>query len=126
MTSIEEFETRRRAVADQILAEPEQFDMDSFGYQTKACCGTVTCLAGTAVLQAEKLGQCTVRWSQLDGHPDFFLLMDGLTVANHFGVVAIDDFARKYLGLQTDSLFYRFELTAEEAAKALLEAPYVS
>lgn len=116
------------AVADQILAEPKGFDMDTFGHRTS--CGTVACLAGTAVLQAETQDKCVVKWAHnADEYPDGpYSVMDHLIVPDVTGqkVVQVNDFARTYLGLKSDSLFYRFGFNSEDAAKALLEAPYVS
>lgn len=108
----EVFEQRRRGLADHILEHPEEFDMDTWGYQHS--CGTVACLAGNAALQAAREGLCKITW-----------LPGGLNVIKADGIANfVDRFARGYLGLVDNKLFYRFDLTAETAAKALLEAPY--
>ena len=114
----EEYERRRMEVATYIVTHPEDFDMDTWGYRTH--CGTVACLAGTATLFAEQKELCSTRWTRGSN-----VLRDVVVLPNG-RAQTLDLFARDYLGLDHRDIFYDFQLTAELAAKRLLEEPYIS
>ena len=122
MTDRETYERRRMAVANHILEHPEEFDMNTWGYQS--ACGTVACLAGTAVLQAATEGLCQPVWT---AHGDTTTALKYARRPGWEGFATISRFARDYLGMTPSgtSLFHRHELDPEHAAKALLELPYV-
>ena len=123
MTDQETYEQRRMAVANHILEHPKEFDMNTWGYQGTAC-GTVACLAGTAVLQAASEGLCSLVWSE---HSPGVQALKLVRRPGHNGFASVSQFARDYLGMTSldSQLFHRYYLTPEEAAKALLELPYV-
>lgn len=122
MTDQQTFEARRMAVANHILEHPEEFDMNTWGYQST--CGTVACLAGTAALQAAAQDLCTPVWTQ---HGSGVNALKYVRRPGRAGFAPISTFAREYLGMTAfgANLFHRYELTPEQAAKALLEEPYV-
>ena len=122
MTDQQTFEARRMAVADHILAHPEEFDMNTWGYQS--ACGTVACLAGTAVLQAAAEGLCQPVWA---AHNSTTMALKLVRRPGREGFAPVSTFARDYLGMERSDihLFHQYELDPEHAAKALLELPYV-
>lgn len=122
MTDQETYEQRRMAVANHILEHPKEFDMNTWGYQGTAC-GTVACLAGTAALQAASEGLCDLVWTE---HSQGVQALKLVRRPGRNGFASVSQFARDYLGMHPAStqLFHRYELTPEQAAKALLEEPY--
>lgn len=116
----EDFERRRMELADHILEHPEEFDMHVWGYETQ--CGTVGCLAGNAALQAAREGLCEIVWEK-DPYSSFERVFNSV-VGSGFKERLVPTFARDYLGLVDGTLFYRYDLTPETVAKALLEKPY--
>lgn len=116
----ETFEQRRMALADYILEHPGEFDMDYWGYRT--ACGAAGCIAGNAVFQAVREGLCHPMWFRVHANRAGFEAVtrsDGSTQS-------VAQFAQDYLDLPDKGLFSGFDLTPETAAKALLEAPYLS
>jgi hypothetical protein len=122
VTDQQEYERRRMAVANHILEHPEEFDMNTWGYQS--ACGTVACLAGTAVLQAAAEGLCQPVWT---AHNSTTMALKLVRRSGREGFAPVSNFARDYLGMTPSGaqLFHRYEHDPEHAAKALLELPYV-
>jgi hypothetical protein len=122
VTDQQEYERRRMAVANHILEHPEEFDMNTWGYQS--ACGTVACLAGTAVLQAAAEGLCQPVWP---AHNSTTMAVKLVRRSGREGFAPVSHFARDHLGMTPAGaqLFHRYELDPEHAAKALLELPYV-
>lgn len=133
MTTREEYEQRRMQVADYLIEHPGEFLMTCFGYRSDGqwtsrdgksiACGTVGCIAGTALLRAEEAGALRTVWAET--RPGNWMLNH---VVMDDGIVDIDTAAAEYLGLSHRSgLFYDFSITnAEVAAKRLLDEPYVN
>lgn len=121
-TTQEEYESRRMAVADWLLGHPDEFDMLGWGHRNS--CGTTACIAGTAVLIAEREGKCNAIWGPVASGGEALDVVEVLGDAPK--LTTIRTFAQEYLGLPYETnLFIRFELTNEQAAKELLEEPYL-
>lgn len=122
MTTQEQYEQRRMAVADWLLNRPDNFNMLAWGRRDS--CGTTACIAGTAALVAERQGECVAIWTpNISGGEklDYVAVLGGPA-----DVRTVRSFAADYLGLPEETnLFIRFDLTNEQAAKELLEEPYV-
>lgn len=131
MTTREEYERRRMAVADYLIEHPDEFLMTCFGYKSDVSwtsrsgatvsCGTVGCIAGTAAFRAEEEGYLKVEWDKVTANA---WMLTHVTVGDER--VDIDTAASEYLGMSNGTpLFYDFSIaTAEEAAKRLLDEPY--
>lgn len=114
------FEQRRQELAAHIIGHPDEFNMASWGQRT--ACGTTACLAGWAVLLAEKEGLCNVSWDR-----DHFMGPGErmhMTVRVGNEVKPLSTYAQEYLGLENWGLFYAIFADAPEAAKKLLDEPY--
>lgn len=121
METQEVYETRRMEVADYILEHPEEFNMGTFGQ--KSPCGTTACIAGTAILLAERQGLAQTTW--FESWDPQVTLMGVVTDLETHNVFNMSAFARDYLGLSRTTLFYVGPFSPEEAAKELLAEPYI-
>lgn len=120
-TDREVYEGRRMELADFLVAHPDDFDMSAWGYRN--ACGTVACIAGHAAILGAEQGMCEIAWMATTDHgPDLEL---DLKVETPDGD-RLDVWAKEYLGMTSTHLFYNYDLNAEEAAKALLDEPYIT
>lgn len=132
VTTREEFEQRRIALADHLIEHPGDFLMTCFGYRSEVAwksrsganveCGTVGCIAGTAIFLAQDAGLMQAVWSEVRSGN---WMLDHVNVDGELTDIATA--AADYLGMNPRTgLFYDFSITnAEEAAKRLLEEPYI-
>lgn len=126
-TDREVYEGRRMELADFLVAHPADFDMLAWGYRTTRwgnVCGTVACIAGHAAILGAEQGVCHVTWMAMDHSRDLELDLKIETADGDR--MDVDDWAKQYLGMTSTNLFYNYDLNAEEAAKALLDEPYIT
>ncbi len=131
MTAREIYQQRRQAVVDQITRHPESFAMDSWvapGEGPDPLCGTTCCIAGWAALHrtdiklaARPFGEVLFLWTSDD------VPVAGLLEAAAADWLGIPEEAAGHLfwgEFVPDDRFLR-DVTPDEAAAALMAAPYV-